>query len=54
MPDAKNGERPYLAVPETTFWGSILGLIWRIFLPFYPHLIKHTTILLTSKSIHPN
>jgi len=31
IPRPKNGERPYLAVPETTFWGSILGLFWAIF-----------------------
>jgi len=26
-PKPKNGERPYLAVPEATFWGLFLGLI---------------------------
>jgi len=26
MPDAKNGERPYLAVPEATFLGLIFGI----------------------------
>jgi len=26
MPDAKNGERPYLAVPKPAFWDPILGL----------------------------
>jgi len=26
IPEAKNGERPYLAVPEPTFWGAIFGL----------------------------
>jgi len=25
MPGAKNGERPYLAVPEPTFLGAIFG-----------------------------
>jgi len=27
MPGAKNGERPYLAVPEAGFLGPIFGLI---------------------------
>jgi len=26
MPGPKNGERPYLAVPEPTFWGLFLDL----------------------------
>jgi len=31
MPWPKNGERPYLAVPEATFWGLFLGLFSGIF-----------------------
>jgi len=31
MPEPKNGERPYLAVPEATFWGLFLGLFSGIF-----------------------
>jgi len=33
MPEPKNGERPYLAAPETTFWGSIFGHFSDIFGP---------------------
>jgi len=56
MPGPKNGERPYLAVPEPTFWGAIFDLFWGIFwsatqLPhhhstFYPRTcapLQHTT-----------
>jgi len=31
MPEPKNGERPYLAVPETPFLGVIFGLFYRHF-----------------------
>jgi len=31
MPGPKNGERPYLAVPEATFWGLFFGLFYRYF-----------------------
>jgi len=31
MPGAKNGERPYLAVPEAGFLGPIFGLISGLF-----------------------
>jgi len=41
MPGAKNGERPYLAVPEPTFWGLIFGLFYCNFTP--PRLFSDTT-----------
>jgi len=31
MPDAKNGERPYLAVPKPTFWDPVFGCFSGIF-----------------------
>jgi len=31
MPEPKNGERPYLAVPEPTFWGAVFGYFSGIF-----------------------
>jgi len=31
MPEPKNGERPYLAVPEPTFWGAIFRYFSGIF-----------------------
>jgi len=37
MPGPKNGERPYLAVPEPLFWGLFLGL-------FYSHFILDSSI----------
>jgi len=35
MPGAKNGERPYLAVPEPVFPGLFFGLFWGIFAGHY-------------------
>jgi len=35
MPDAKNGERPYLAVPEPVFPGLFFGLFCPIFIRHY-------------------
>jgi len=37
MPGPKNGERPYLAVPEATFWGLFLGIFSPIFIPTHPY-----------------
>jgi len=34
MPGAKNGERPYLAVPEATFWGLFFSSFSAYFGPF--------------------
>jgi len=36
MPGAKNGERPYLAVPEATFWGLFLPCFFAHFPPILP------------------
>jgi len=41
IPGPKNGERPYLAVPEPTFWGLFLDLFWAIFSAFY--ILHHHT-----------
>jgi len=35
MPGAKNGERPYLAVPETPFLGSFFACFYRYFSSFH-------------------
>jgi len=44
IPGPKNGERPYLAVPEPTFWGLFLDLFWPNFSAFYtpPDLFYYT------------
>jgi len=34
MPEAKNGERPYLAVPEATFLGPFLAGFLALFVAF--------------------
>jgi len=43
IPEPKNGERPYLAVPEATFWGPIFSSFFVNFLHFnhqsYSHFI---------------
>jgi len=52
IPWPKNGERPYLAVPEATFWGLFLGSFFGLFLHptpilpayFYFTFIHHQTI----------
>jgi len=36
MPGAKNGERPYLAVPEPLFWGLFLASFSAYFGPVGP------------------
>jgi len=36
IPQPKNGERPYLAVPEPTFWGAIFGLFYQLSVPIHP------------------
>jgi len=38
MPEPKNGERPYLAVPVAPF----LGLFFSLFYPVFP-AVSHTT-----------
>jgi len=45
IPGPKNGERPYLAVPEATFWGLFFDLFWANFLAFYnPPILFSSTI----------
>jgi len=46
MPGPKNGERPYLAVPEATFWGLFLDLFLPVFVPPYriSSTIPHTQL----------
>jgi len=51
MPGPKNGERPYLAVPEPTFWGPFLGLILRI---SDPHFISAPTFIYLFIHQHPS
>jgi len=46
MPGAKNGERPYLAVPEATFW----GLFSSLFSATFP---VQLLFFLTSHTAHP-
>jgi len=47
-PKPKNGERPYLAVPEATFWGLFFGLFLLFLYPTFvsrpltPHPIPLT------------
>jgi len=36
IPEPKNGERPYLAAPEPTFWGLFLGSFLAYFIRFNP------------------
>jgi len=36
IPEPKNGERPYLAVPEATFWGLFSSSFLAYFIRFNP------------------
>jgi len=56
MPGPKNGERPYLAVPEATFWGLFLDLISPDFVPLCCRISKiiHTTIQFSFYLYSPN
>jgi len=49
MPWPKNGERPYLAVPEPTFWGLFFSLFWPLFSIFLPS----NPSPVASKQCHP-
>jgi len=41
MPGAKNGERPYLAVPEPLFWGLFFAHFYGILLSSSSHSHTH-------------
>jgi len=49
IPEPKNGERPYLAVPEPTFWGAIFGLFSSILRHFIPPLPTQHTLIIINK-----
>jgi len=46
MPGAKNGERPYLAVPEPVFSGLFFGYFYSIFCHFASPPTQHYTLII--------
>jgi len=49
MPGPKNGERPYLAVPETPFLGSVFWLFLAYFRAPAPHIYRACIIYIQFK-----
>jgi len=50
IPEPKNGERPYLAVPEPTFWGLFSSSFLAYFIRFNPTLHDYFIYIFSSQT----